>query len=67
MVKAKKEAIVHSILWPVELKMNIEIELEDDGRWIAKVPDLLGVMADKGTREDALTNAEAIECQVGSL
>ncbi len=27
-----------------ELKMNIEIELEDDGRWIAEVPDLPGVM-----------------------
>lgn len=25
--------------------MTIELELEEDGRWIAEVPDLPGVMA----------------------
>jgi predicted RNase H-like HicB family nuclease len=55
------------MLWPVELKMNIEIEREDDDRWAAEVPDLPGVMADGGTREHVLTKAEALECRVGSL
>ena len=47
--------------------MNIGIELEDYGHWITEVPDLPGVKAYRGTREDALTNAEALECRVGSL
>jgi predicted RNase H-like HicB family nuclease len=44
--------------------MNIEIEREDDGRWIAEVPDLPGVMAYGGTREDALAKVEALALRV---
>jgi len=39
--------------------MKIEIEIEDDGRWIAEVPDLPGVMVYGTTRQDALSKAEA--------
>lgn len=44
--------------------MNIEIELEDDGRWIAEVPDLPGVMVYGGTREEALAKVEALALRV---
>ena len=44
--------------------MNIEIELEDDGRWIAEVPDLPGVMMYGGTREEALAKVEALALRV---
>lgn len=44
--------------------MNVEIELEDDGRWIAEVPDLPGVMMYGGTREEALAKVEALALRV---
>jgi predicted RNase H-like HicB family nuclease len=44
--------------------MNIEIEMEDDGRWIAEVPDLPGVMVYGTTRRDAVAKAEALALRV---
>ena len=44
--------------------MKIEIEREDDGRWIAEVPDLPGVMVYGTTRQDALAKAEALALRV---
>ena len=44
--------------------MKIEIEKEDDGRWIAEVPDLPGVMVYGRTRQDALAKAEALALRV---
>ncbi len=44
--------------------MNIEIEREDDGRWIAEVPELPGVMVYGGTREEALAKVEALALRV---
>ena len=40
--------------------MKIEIEREDDGRWIAEVPDLPGVMVYGRTRDEALHSVEAL-------
>jgi predicted RNase H-like HicB family nuclease len=42
----------------------IELEQEDDGRWIAEVAELPGVMAYGRTREDALAKAEALALRV---
>ena len=44
--------------------MNIEIEREDDGRWIAEVQDLPGVMAYGQTREEAISKVEALALRV---
>jgi predicted RNase H-like HicB family nuclease len=44
--------------------MRIEIEREDDGRWIAEVPDLPGAMAYGQTRADAVAKAEALALRV---
>jgi len=44
--------------------MNIEIEREDDGRWIAEVTDLLGVMVYGQTRDEALAKVEALALRV---
>ena len=44
--------------------MNIEIERESDGRWIAEVPELPGVMAYGDSRPDAVTKAEALALRV---
>ena len=40
--------------------MIIEIEREEDGRWIAEVPDLPGVMVYGDSRDDAVSKVEAL-------
>ncbi len=44
--------------------MNIEIEREDDGRWIAEVPDLPGVMVYGRSREEAISRVKALALRV---
>jgi predicted RNase H-like HicB family nuclease len=44
--------------------MNIELELEEDGRWIAEVPDLPGVMTYGKTREEAISRVKALALRV---
>lgn len=44
--------------------MRIEIEREADGRWIAEVPDLPGVMSYGQTRKEALAKAKALTLRV---
>ena len=39
--------------------MKIEIEREHDGRWIAEIPDLPGVMSYGQSREEAVAKAKA--------
>ena len=44
--------------------MHIEIEREDDGRWIADVVELPGVMAYGQSRIDAIAKAKALALRV---
>jgi len=44
--------------------LSIEIEQEDDGRWIAEVTDLPGVVAYGDSRRDAISHAEALAFRV---
>jgi len=44
--------------------MKIEIEKEEDGRWIAEVPELPGVMAYGNSRNEAISKAEALALRV---
>jgi len=44
--------------------MKIEIEREDDGRWIAEIPELPGVMAYGDSRNQAISKAEALALRV---
>jgi predicted RNase H-like HicB family nuclease len=44
--------------------MKIDIEKEEDGRWIAEVSDIPGVLAYGKTREEAIANAEALALRV---
>jgi predicted RNase H-like HicB family nuclease len=46
------------------MRFTVEIEREDDGRWIAEVMDLPGVMAYGPTRKEALASAEALALRV---
>ena len=40
--------------------MKIEIEREKDGRWIAEIPELPGVMVYGDSRNEAISKAEAL-------
>ena len=43
---------------------QIEIEREEDGRWIAEIPELPGVLAYGNNREDAIRSVEALALRV---
>ncbi|RJP74392.1 MAG: type II toxin-antitoxin system HicB family antitoxin [Candidatus Zixiibacteriota bacterium] len=40
--------------------MKIEIEREDDGRWIAEIHNLPGVMVYGDSREEAIAKVQAL-------
>ena len=42
----------------------IEVEQEEDGRWIAEVPELPGVMAYGDTRDAAVRRAQVLSLRV---
>jgi predicted RNase H-like HicB family nuclease len=42
----------------------LEIEREEDGRWIAEVPDLPGVLAYGATEAEALASVQALALRV---
>ncbi len=44
--------------------MKIEIEREEDGRWIAEVSDLPGVIVYGQTREQAISKVQALALRV---
>jgi predicted RNase H-like HicB family nuclease len=45
-------------------KLVIELDREDDGRWIAEVPSLPGVMVYGQTRDEAVAHVEALALRV---
>lgn len=46
------------------MNITFETEQEDDGRWIAEVPELAGVMAYGATKEEAMAKAEVLALRV---
>jgi predicted RNase H-like HicB family nuclease len=44
--------------------MRIDVEREDDGRWIAEIPELAGVLVYGPTREAAISKAKALALRV---
>jgi predicted RNase H-like HicB family nuclease len=44
--------------------LQVEVEREDDGRWIAEVAELPGVVAYGSTREEAIERAKALSLRV---
>jgi len=46
------------------MHLSIECEHEEDGRWIAEVPQLPGVLTYGATAEEAMVKAEALALRV---
>ena len=44
--------------------MKIEVEREDDGRWLAEIPELPGVMAYGNRQEEAISKAKVLAFRV---
>jgi predicted RNase H-like HicB family nuclease len=44
--------------------MRIEIEQEEDGRWLTEIPELPGVMVYGATREEAVARVKALALRV---
>ena len=46
------------------MRLTLELEREEDGRWIAEILELPGVMASGLTREGAVMAVQALALQV---
>ncbi len=46
------------------MKLTIKTLREDDGRWIAEVPELPGVLAYGATLQEAIAKAETLALRV---
>ena len=46
------------------MTLTIELEREDDGRWIAEAPEIPGVMCYGSSREEAIGNTERLAIEV---
>lgn len=46
------------------MNLTIELEKEDDGRWIAEIDELNGVMVYGATREEAIENVKTLALRV---
>jgi predicted RNase H-like HicB family nuclease len=46
------------------VKLRVELEREADGRWLAEVPSLPGVLAYGQSREEAIARVQALALRV---
>ncbi len=46
------------------MQFTIEVEQEEDGRWLAEVLELPGVMIYSGTRDEAISRVQALALRV---
>jgi predicted RNase H-like HicB family nuclease len=44
--------------------LTIEVEQEEDGRWLAEVPELPGVMSYGQTRDEAIEHVQVLSLRV---
>lgn len=46
------------------MELSLECEREDDGRWLAEVPELPGVLVYAATANEAMAKAEVLALRV---
>ena len=46
------------------MKLTLEVEREEDGRWLAEVPELAGVLAYGATSAEAMSKDEVLALRV---
>ena len=50
--------------YSTRVTFSIELEREDDGRWLAEVPSLAGVMCYGADRDEAVARVQALALRV---
>lgn len=61
---AEAAARWHTPAVAAKQEFSVELGQEDDGRWIAEVPSLPGVVTYGKTREEAMAKVEALALRV---
>jgi predicted RNase H-like HicB family nuclease len=46
------------------MRLSLEVEQEDDGRWLAEVPEIPGALAYGTTADEAMARAEVLALRV---
>ena len=46
------------------MQLSIEVEQEEDGRWLSEIPELPGVLAYGETRSEAVIRAQVLALRV---
>lgn len=46
------------------MPLTLEVEQEDDGRWLTEVPELPGVLTYGQTRQEAIDRVQALSSRV---
>jgi predicted RNase H-like HicB family nuclease len=54
----------HHVVQGDHMNLSIEYEQEQDGRWLAEVPELPGVLVYGATAEEAMSKAEVLALRV---
>ena len=57
-------AAMIGVNFALEMNFTIEHEQEEDGRWLAEVPELPGVLAYGATSQEAMAKAQALALRV---
>jgi predicted RNase H-like HicB family nuclease len=58
------DAMGESLSGDMELRFQIELDREEDGRWIAEIASLPGVMAYGKTKPEAVAKVKALALRV---
>ena len=64
MGKYSKHGTISRVVFEVRMNLPIELEQEDDGRWIAESDELDGVLVYGDTKEDAIRNVNTLAANV---
>ena len=59
-----RPAPIYANRYDEEVKLTIDLDREEDGRWIAEALELPGVMCYGQTRDEAISNAERLAIDV---
>lgn len=46
------------------MRLTVEVEQEEDGRWVAEIPELSGVLVYGQTQAEAITRVQALALRV---
>jgi predicted RNase H-like HicB family nuclease len=56
--------MLHHARYHKKVKLTIDLDREEDGRWIAEALELPGVMCYGQTRDEAISNTERLAIEV---